>query len=124
MQILEAISQHMTWLSLRQEITASNVANANTPGYRASGIADFSTMLQQPAVKLAATSPGHQVDEPLPVSNVTSMVRSAGWDKSYSGNDVTLEKELMTLGETGRMMALDAGIARSFHRMILSSLKV
>jgi len=124
MQILEAISQHMTWLSLRQEITASNVANANTPGYRARGIADFGTILQQPTVGLVTTSPGHQVDESLPVSSITSTARSGGWDKSYSGNDVTLEKELMTLGETGRMMALDAGIARSFHRMILSSLKV
>jgi len=124
MQILDAISQHMTWLSLRQEIIASNVANANTPGYRALGIADFSAILQRPPVGLVATSPGHQVDETLPASVDKSPVHSGGWDKSYSGNDVTLEKELMALGDTGRMMALDAGIARSFHRMILSSLKV
>lgn len=46
------------------------------------------------------------------------------WDQSHSGNTVSLESELMTAGQTSRMMSLDTGIARSFHRMLMSSLKV
>jgi flagellar basal-body rod protein FlgB len=59
---------HETALSLRsqrQELLASNIANADTPNYKARDI-DFSSALQgaqqragQPAAGLAATTPAH-----------------------------------------------------------------
>ncbi|MGO9391343.1 flagellar basal body protein, partial [Rhodoblastus sp.] len=38
-------SQNANWLATRQVTIASNVANANTPGYRAQDVAPFNAVL-------------------------------------------------------------------------------
>ena len=122
MQIFDVASRHMEWLAQRQEVTASNIANANTPAYRAQDVAPFESYLQDQSVELSASNPGH-------ISAASMNLRSfegenaGAWDVSYSGNDVALERELTKAGDTSRMMGLDTNLMRSFHRMILSSLK-
>jgi flagellar basal-body rod protein FlgB len=123
MQIFETASRHMDWLALRQSVTASNIANADTPGYRSRDIMAFEQVLEQAPLDLETTSDGHLAIGPGQLQD-TATLRSEGWDRSYSGNDVTLEQELIKAGETSRMMGLDSALARSFHRMLMSSLKV
>lgn len=123
MFLFEVASRHMTWLAERQSVTASNIANANTPGYRAKDIEPFSTVLDGTSLNMTATSPHH-----LSVANNASTVAAtqsgASWDASHSGNNVSMEQELMKAGSTSRMMSLDVSLTRSFHRMLLASLKV
>ena len=123
MQIFDVASRHMEWLALRQQVTASNIANANTPGYRSRDIQSFDAVMAQTTAGLARTSPSHLAIEAVGTDGAQA-IRDGGWDKSYSSNDVTLEAELVKAGETSRMMSLDAGLTRTFHRMILSSLKI
>ena len=123
MQIFDVASRHMDWLAVRQRVSASNIANANTPGYRAQNVASFETFMPGEMPGLAATSPSH-LQPASTGSHGLQIGKDAGWDIAYSRNDVTLERELGKAGETGRMMSLDANLTRSFHRMILSSLKV
>jgi flagellar basal-body rod protein FlgB len=113
----------MEWLALRQSVTAANIANADTPGYRARDLAAFDEVMDKSGLALTQTSPLHfESDASIGTSN--RLVRHEAWDRSLSGNDVALEAELMKAGETSRMMALDSGLTRIFHRMILTSLKV
>lgn len=123
MYLFEIASRHMMWLSERQMVTASNIANADTPGYRARDVNSFSSYLDQPSPGLAATSPLHMS---LPAEEAASSGRTAGdsWGSAHSGNNVSLEKELMTAGSSSRMMSLDTSLTRSFHRMLLASVKV
>jgi flagellar basal body rod protein FlgB len=44
-------------------------------------------------------------------------------EKVHSGNTVSLENELLKLGETNSQFALDTGLIKSFNRMIMASLK-
>ena len=113
----------MTWLAGRQSVTASNIANADTPGYRAREAAQFSAVLDATPLTLATTSPAHL--------QVTGGSTPAGnqrvgdsWDSAHSGNNVSIEQELMNAGANSRLMNLDIGLARSFHRMFLTSVKV
>lgn len=113
----------MTWLANRQLVTASNIANADTPGFRALEAEPFSTFLDAAPLRLSTTSPGHM--------QLTGGAASAshqrpgdGWDQAHSGNSVSIEKELMTASSSSRMMSLDISLARSFHRMLLTSVKV
>jgi flagellar basal-body rod protein FlgB len=120
--LFQVASRHMTWLAERQMVTAANIANADTPGYRAREIDPFSSYVDGPSIELASTSPRH-------ISPPTGEVQSAGfrsgsgWNTSHSGNNVSIEKELMTASSSNRMMNIDASIVRSFHRMLLSSVK-
>lgn len=123
MYLFEVASRHMTWIAQRQVTTAANIANADTPGYRARDVVPFSDYLGSPATELAATSPRHMQ---LPANERSAFAVEAGgsWASAHSGNNVSLERELMTASTSNRMMSIDISLTRSFHRMLLSSVKV
>lgn len=123
MYLFELASRHMTWLAERQAVTAANIANADTPDYRAQGVRPFSAYLETPAFQMAATDPKHMA---LPAAAAGGALRTAGesWAAGHSGNNVSIERELMTASTSNRMMSVDASLTRSFHRMFLSSVKV
>ncbi|MCP5304035.1 MAG: flagellar basal body rod protein FlgB [Chromatiaceae bacterium] len=78
----------------RSEVLAANLANADTPGYKARDF-DFQAMLRnemQPAVRLAATQAGHmQFDQGLVAS--TQMAYRVPQQASLDGNTVEVERE-------------------------------
>lgn len=59
--ILSMLRTRMQWHQARQRVLAENVANADTPGYRARDLAppNFERMLQAASVTLATTNPAH-----------------------------------------------------------------
>jgi len=122
MYLFEVASRHMTWIAERQMVTAANIANADTPGYRVREINPFSSYLEGPAVQLAATSPMHLSISPGELRSAGTRA-GEGWNAAHSGNNVSIEKELMAASSSNRMMNIDSSIVRSFHRMLLSSVK-
>ena len=115
-------STRADWLSQRQAVVAENVANANTPGYRAKDVSAFSTVLESTKLDLAASSANHLVASAGREFGVDS-ARQTPWDVTHSGNSVSLEQEMLKAGEISRDYALDTSIAKAFHRMYLSTLK-
>ncbi|MFM8748050.1 MAG: flagellar basal body protein [Aestuariivirga sp.] len=113
----------MTWLAERQAVTASNIANADTPGYRARSVQSFSSYLEGPVLQLAATAPGH-MSLPPGEARPVEITSGASWASSHSGNNVSIESELMTASSSSRMMNMDSAAVKSFHRMLMSSVKV
>jgi flagellar basal-body rod protein FlgB len=97
MKLDDAFGIHEEALRLRarrSEVLASNLANADTPGYKARDF-DFQAMLrqeiQQP-VRLAATRPGHiRNDQGLVAS--TQMAYRIPQQPSLDGNTVEIERE-------------------------------
>jgi flagellar basal-body rod protein FlgB len=121
--LFEVASRHMTWLAERQMVTAANIANADTPGYRARDVADFSSYLSQSATGLSITSPLH-IAAPAQDVSAPGIETGGSWGSAHSGNNVSLENELMTASRNNRSMNIDTGVMRSFHRMLLTSVKV
>lgn len=111
-------SQQARWLAVRQTAVSSNIANANTPGYAAVDVEPFEAVLDKSSVAMRATHPMHVL--PANASNGFA-VRQTNDDSPTmpSGNTVELETELMKSGEVRRNFELNAGIVRSFHRMLL-----
>ena len=61
--VLQLASQRTQWLSARESLIASNVANANTPGYQAIDLQPFSAVLDSTQVSMVSTNPGaHDAD--------------------------------------------------------------
>jgi flagellar basal-body rod protein FlgB len=115
-------SQEAGWLSTRQATIASNVANANTPGFRAQDVQPFSAVLSHLQLTMETTSPGHIQPASLGSGKV-NVKTSDSWDVVHSGNSVNLEQEMMKAGEVNRAHALNVNIVRSFHQMLMNAVK-
>jgi flagellar basal-body rod protein FlgB len=115
-------SQHNQWLAVRESTIAGNVANANTPGFKALEAQPFESVLESTRLAMMATRSGHMAPAPASVQ-VTEVGNDGGWEVSHSGNSVSLDQELIKAGEVNRAFALNAGILKAFHRMMLASAK-
>ena len=114
----------MAWLAQRQSVIAANIANADTPGYRARAVAGFDAAMGEAAGQgLTLTHAAHMPLSPGSALADFSRERQP-WDQSHSGNTVSIERELIEAGQSVRMMNVDASLTRSFHRMMMMSLKV
>jgi len=119
--LFDLASSHARWLSLRQATISTNVANANTPGYKAQDIEPFEKLLDTQVVPVAVTSPNHiQAGTSLRPQGVR---KEASWDVVHSGNSVGLEQEMVKAGDINRDYSLNTAIVKSFHRMFLTSMK-
>ena len=120
--LFEVGSQRAQWLSARQTAIAANVANANTPGYRAVDIQPFSAVLNSSPIELATTNPAHLS---LPPSEAGALreVDADPVEQTLSGNTVNLEQQMINVGEVNRDYTMSANIRRAFHQLLLSALK-
>ena len=89
---LAVAEQSMLVTSKRAEVLATNLANANTPGYKARDI-DFKAIMseQQLDAGLKGTRPGHF--ETGFTETLASRERSLGEGDVQNGNTVSKEKE-------------------------------
>lgn len=122
MAIFSLASQQSDWLTVRQSTIAANVANANTPGYRAVDVQPFSAVMAHTQLSMAATNPGHIDFEPTSANSAPVHPKDS-WQVTYSGNSVSLEQEMMKAGEVNRAYAMNVNIVRSFHQMLMSTVK-
>ena len=110
---------HAKWLSVRQSVIASNVANANVPGYTAQDVSPmedsgklFSTILKTDESHLTArlgNVAGVGVDD------------NSGWETLHSGTSVSLPQEMMKAGEVATAYQLNTSVMRSFHSMVITT---
>ncbi len=121
-QFMALALQKADWLSTRQSVLAQNVANVNTPHYRAKDIASFESFLDNSQISMVKSNPLH-MDMELSAVEQPRMKADGTGDANFSGNNVSLENELMKLGETNSQFALNTGLIKSFNRMLAASLK-
>jgi len=105
------------WLSVRQSAVAGNIANADTPGFRAVDVEPFDKVLDRTGGIIRATHPRHLVAGAAGEVKLDEVETGAAILPSE--NTVELEEQLMNAGEVRRNMELNAAIVKSFHRMIL-----
>jgi flagellar basal-body rod protein FlgB len=120
--LFSLISQHNRWLATRQATIAGNIANANTPGYKALDVEAFDAAMNQARLAMTTTSTMHMTSANTEAPAV-DVRREEPWEITRSGNGVSLEQELMKAGEAGRAFRLNTGVLKAFHRMMLASMK-
>jgi flagellar basal-body rod protein FlgB len=120
--VLQLASQSAQWLSARQSLIASNVANANTPGYRAVDLQPFSAVLDSTQVTMVTTNPAHMTPTQEEFASAR-VVESDSPDETLSGNSVNLEEEMIKLGDVNREYSMGTNIKRAIHQMLMSALK-
>src|SRR3954470_18856804 len=99
-----SVEHYMSLLSARQKLVASNIANADTPGYRTRDI-DF----QKEFAQAAGLAP--QVEEP------TDLVMKS------DGNNVSIDRESRLLSENALRFNVASQMLRSQIRTVRSAIQ-
>jgi flagellar basal-body rod protein FlgB len=123
-QLFDLASRQAEWLAVRQEVVAGNIANANTPAFKAKDVTPFEAVLDQSFTPMARTNPNHLASNDL--STEVDIRESALDDEigvQESGNTVSLADELTKTGEIKRQYELSTGLVKSFHSMMLLTVK-
>jgi flagellar basal-body rod protein FlgB len=123
---LNAMGQYMTRLSKRQQLVASNVANIDTPGYKAKDVSFHATMeelLGSQSIQMQATRPEHNSLDHLQFAPLEPEVFEVqGLTERGDGNNVDLDREMMKLGQTSFGYSMVSQLLRIKFRTIASSI--
>lgn len=95
-----ALEQYMNLLSLRQKLVASNIANADTPGYKTKDV-DFQTEFL------------HLLDGGQP-----SVTEATGLAAKPDGNNVSIDREARLLAENALRFNIASNLVRSQLRAV------
>ena len=121
--LLDLASRKTAWLAARQAAVAENVSNMNTPGYRQKDLAPFTEVLAQTHLAIASTDTAHLTVGGADDAEPTAKDEDGGFEVTESGNTVGLETQLGKANEISRDYALTTNIVKSFHDMLMASLK-
>jgi flagellar basal-body rod protein FlgB len=115
--ILSMLRTRMQWHQQRQKVLAENIANADTPRYRARDLAppSFSGALQQVSISMARTDPGHI--EPTGGGSQFEDDRNARYETRPRGTAVSHEEEMLKLA--GNQADYDAVTSIYSHSLSL-----
>lgn len=113
-------SQQNRWLTVRQSTVAQNVANANTPGYKALDVEPFDAVLNSTGVEMRRTRSNHMSPTGGTGSDAATE-ENARWQIVHSGNSVSLEEQMLKAGEVSGAYARNTGVMKTFHRMLLAA---
>ena len=124
LDIFRLTNSKMGWLSERQTVLAQNIANADTPGYRAKDlkVPDFSSMLITGAnVPVAKTSKGHLMGTIKRADFRTIQEKSRDiYEMNPNENGVIMEEQLIKVNDSNMNYKLVANI----YKKNLSMFKV
>jgi flagellar basal-body rod protein FlgB len=92
-RVFPALEDLLSWTTKRQQALSANVANQDTPGYRAKDY-EFSFKEQLDSLTLTTTNEKHMT--PLEDTSKTRLYE-VGTEEKLNGNTVDLEREMSEL---------------------------
>ncbi|NEX46377.1 FlgB family protein [Pseudotabrizicola algicola] len=114
-RMAQALAAHS---GARVEVVARNIANADTPGFRAMDLPAFGALYDQTPFAVNSTRPGH-------FSNDRSYMARAvpsGTGMAPNGNDVSLDLQMMKAIEARQSHEMALAVYRSTSAIIRTSL--
>lgn len=94
----------------RQRVIATNVANADTPGYRTRDLPEFEESLRRGSLELRTTRAGHLA---AGLSGPPFRAVEAEGEPSPNGNTVSLEDEMVRSADAKREFDLSLAVMQS-----------
>ncbi|MBO6521467.1 MAG: flagellar basal body rod protein FlgB [Rhodospirillales bacterium] len=122
-----AIKGRLSWLSQRQEVLAQNIANADTPRYRASDLKpfEFKEILRQEKIQLNmnVTDASHQPGRRKRIRDFAEQTERQPFETSPTGNSVVLEEQMAKVNETHTKHKLVTQLYRKHLSMISAAVR-
>jgi flagellar basal-body rod protein FlgB len=130
--VLSALKSKMRWHQTRQRVLAENIANADTPGYRAKDLREqsFKNSLAQTGtsrsnnnsftpIRTMRTSPAHLSGLPMQSPTGGQEIKAEDFEVTPQGNGVVLEDQMIKLADN----QMDYEAAANLYKRGLSLIK-
>ncbi len=102
--IFSAIKKRMQWTGQRQEVLAQNIANADTPKFRARDLKpfEFKEIVRRETMQINMTTsgPNHLTGQQKTIRNFSEEESRSTYETSPGGNSVVLEEQMTKMNET------------------------
>ncbi len=126
--LMQMLGTKMRYTSQRQGVLAQNIANVDTPAYKAQDMKklDFSKLASSAATKLMmnTTSNKHLSGLQSKPGNFAIMDDRTTMEINPTGNNVTLEDQMAKLSDTGAEFQISQSLYKKFtgmYRMALGN---
>ena len=123
--IIDAADSYMSRVSQRLQIIGSNVANRETPGYKAKDVSFNATMqelLADKELSLRNSDSGH-IGRSIAPRNEAQVFEVEGLRTGPDNNNVDLDKEMMKLSETSFRYNLMLEIVKNKIKTLQTTIK-
>ena len=111
MWLFDLAEKRLAWIDRRQGLLAQNIANANTPGYKAKDLSPFAQALSKAAPSLAVTSPMHIGGS---TSVAATLLQDRPSERAPDGNAVSVEDQLTKVADTDGAQALVTNLYKKY----------
>ncbi len=117
--LFDLADRRLAYLQHRQQVLAQNVANANTPGYRARDLEPFAAALAgHSSLTPARTDPGHLAGRS---DHAGGVIKLTG-ERSPDGNGVKLDAQLSRVADTETAQATTTNIYSKYLALYRTAL--
>jgi len=121
---VDLLKRSLDAYNLRQQVIAENIANAETPGFKARQV-EFESLLREaglPSKQMRTSLRGHQVNaEPMKVR--AQVVEDSDRAMDNGINDVSIDMEMAALAETNLENKLATRALALRYRMLRSAIR-
>lgn len=123
--VLDMLKSKLKWHQTRQSVLAENVANADTPNFKAREIERFDfersmKLVTQSGMTTKLTNANHIAATPGPQDTALGSKTANSWEITPSGNAVSLEGEMMKVTQN----QMDYQAASSLYSRTLGLLRI
>ena len=119
--LFDLAEKRLTWTAQRQAVLAGNIANVNTPGFRARDVTSFADVLAGSGTMAPVqTQPGHLAGS-MP-TGVGSLARQRPTVRALDGNAVALDEQLTMVADTETTQSLVTSIWKKYVGMFNTAL--
>lgn len=119
--LFDLAGKRLAWTASRQNVLASNIANANTPGYQARDVESFDKLLSRYGVLTPNRTQASHLAGTSQAGGVPS-VKETPSSRSIDGNGVALEAQLMKIADTETMQSMVTTIWKKYAGMLSMAL--
>ncbi len=125
--LIQKLDANLRYLTERQSVLAENIANIDTPGYKAQDLkpVNFNEMAEASAGRLEMrTSSGKHLSGTLNSGqNLFSTVRENGIEKKPLGNTVQLEDQMGKISDIGAQHQLTTTLIHKYNQLYRTALE-
>ncbi len=118
LSLFNLASKRMEWLGTRQQVVAENVANANTPGYKARDVAPFAELAEAAQSGGGAMRTNEKHLSSSGAGNVRIEQDETSWSSKLDGNTVTLEQQTIRAAEVAENYKIAAKLYQKGYQLL------
>ena len=111
-------SQRLAWLTESQRVVSENVANSDTPGFKARKAASFEDVLSATRTAELQTPDARHIRGSGAATGAKVRIDENAWSESLNGNTVALEQQAIQANEITENYQLAASLYRKGHDLI------